>query len=75
MQVCITKLCTEQYCLVFWEDEDAVTVVPAKSVKDDVVVGGTREVAVGKNTYTGKIQAVGKLYYHSWMHYNISCNT
>ena len=42
----LINLCLEQYCLVFWNNEDAVTVVPAGSVKD-AVVGETREVSMG----------------------------
>ena len=55
---------------MYWVDEDAVTVVLAKTLKD-VVVGQTRQVTVGKNAYTGKIVAMGKLDYN----YNFSCNT
>ena len=44
---------------MYWLDEDRVTVMPAKSMKDPVV-GETREIAVRKESYKGKIQAMGK---------------
>ena len=47
--------------MLFWEQEDAVTVISAKSMKDDVAVGKITDVVVGKNSYPGKIQAMGKL--------------
>ena len=46
--------------MVYWHDEDAVSVVPAKSV-NDAAVGESRDITIKKNIYTGKIQAMGKL--------------
>lgn len=50
--------------MVYWDDEDAVSVVSAKSVKD-AVVGETREISIKKKSYKGKVQAMGKLQHFS----------
>ena len=49
----------EQYSLVFWPNEDSVTVVPASSIKNRVV-GEITEVAVKKEICKGKVIALGK---------------
>jgi len=45
---------TEKWCLVYWEDEESVTVVPEKDVNGSTVTNV-------KDELTGLIAAMGKL--------------
>ena len=45
---------------MFWNDEDAITVVPAVNLKE-AIVGEIREVTMGKNTCSGRVTAIGNI--------------
>ena len=47
------------HCLVFWLEEELVSVVHSKSVMGETVVGEERMVKFGKNSYRAKILATG----------------
>ena len=52
----------ESHCLVYWEEEEATSVVESK--KTDVkewVVGASCLVKAGKKQYSGRLAAWGKL--------------
>ena len=60
--------CVDKYYLVYWGDEeDSVTAVPVTSVENGVV-GEIKQVKLGKNTYEGKLIALGEWCDHSWMY-------
>ena len=61
MNVLLSSFLTEKWCLVYWEDEESVTVVPGKDVQD-CTVGA---VTLIKGQYTGEVAAVGKLQYRN----------
>ena len=48
---------TEQYCLVYWQDEDAVSVVSERTVKDPKV-GKIRYIVIKNKSYEGKVEAM-----------------
>ena len=54
----------EEFFLVYWPDEEGVSVVPRKAVvitqSDDIDIGSDSQVCLGKDVYTGKIAAFGK---------------
>ena len=50
----------EQYLLVYWEDEDGVSVVVEDNVDHVAPVGDRCSVKCGKSVYVGKVAAVGK---------------
>ena len=54
----------EEFFLVYWPDEEGVSVVPRKAIviaqSDDVDVGSESQVRLGKDVYAGKIAAFGK---------------
>lgn len=53
----------KRYCLVFWLDEELVSVVEEKNVIGEVIAGGKNMVKFGRSCYQAKILAVGELTY------------
>lgn len=51
---------TEQFILVYWMDEESVSVVDEESVEGVKAVGEMCSVKLGKTSYSGKTAAVGK---------------
>lgn len=47
------------HCLVFWLNEELVSVVHSKSEMGEILVGEERMVKFGKNSYRAKILAAG----------------
>lgn len=56
----------KRYCLVFWLDEELVSVVEEKNVIGEVIAGaeGKNMVKFGRSCYQAKILAVGELTYN-----------
>ena len=48
------------FVLVFWEQEDSVSVVPSARVKGDLIVGEECEVIIQQKAYCGRVTATGK---------------
>lgn len=59
----VLLILTEQYLLVYWEEEDGVSVVVEDQVDRVAPVGESCSVKCGKSAYPGKIAAVGKWAY------------
>ena len=53
----------KRYCLLFWLDEELVSVVEGKNVMGEVIEGGESMVKFGRSCNQGKILAVGELTY------------
>ena len=54
----------EEFFLVYWQDEEGVSVVPRKVIvtaePNDLDVGSDCKVHLGKKVYAGKVATVGK---------------
>ena len=66
-QTCLIFLMPiDKFYLVYWEEEDSVTVVGASAVQQGNV--GEREmVKIGREQYEGKLVATGRLCECSWI--------
>ena len=53
----------KRYCLVFWLEEELVSVVEEKNVIGEVIAGGKKMVKFGRSCYQAKLLAVGELTY------------
>lgn len=51
-----------QFCLVYWPEEAAVSVVPEEDIVSEVLFGKSAKVKIGKKIYDGHVSAIGKLY-------------
>lgn len=51
----------EQFILVYWPDEDCVSVVSEESVEGTNDMGEPCAVKLGKKVYSGRTAAIGKL--------------
>ena len=54
--------------LVFWPEEQSVTVVPEKQMKEGSMVGDACKVKVGLRHHCGVIKAVGKNFTYTFFH-------
>ena len=58
--VTVSVIVAEHY-LVYWPEEDSVSVVPVENVQEKCEVGKECEVKLGRKCYKGKVCAIGKL--------------
>ena len=57
--MCIVRL-LGRYVMVYWTDEDSVSVVDEDRVDEVRDIGEMCDVKCGKSIYNGKIAAIGK---------------
>ena len=55
------SIAAEHY-LVYWSDEESVSVVPVDDVRERCAIGENCEVKFGRKTFRGKVSTVGKSY-------------